>query len=83
MFIEFLEHDEYDKHLLVDTDKITHVEIKTHEEETTSVNENDTPQTVTVFDLADVYVVSGAHFTLNKENYNILRQAIMPQNEQS
>lgn len=83
MFIEFLAHDEDDKHLLVDTDKITHVEIKTHEEETTPANENDIPQTVTVFDSADVYVVSGAHFTLNEENYNILRQAIMSQNEQS
>lgn len=83
MFVEFLAHDEDDKHLLVDTDKITHVEIKTHEEETAPVNENDTPQIVTVFDLADVYVVSGAHFTLNEANYDILRQVIMPQNEQS
>lgn len=83
MFIEFLAHDKDDKHLLVDTDKITHVEIKTREEKTTPVDENDTPQTVTVFDLAEVYVVSGAHFTLDETNYEILKQVIMPQNEQS
>lgn len=79
MFIEFLAHDKDDKHLLVDTDKITHIEIKTHEEETTPVDENDTPQTVTVFDFAEVYVVSGAHFTLDEINYDILKNVIIQQ----
>ena len=71
MFLELFPQKETEKHVILNLDKISFVEVQTHVEKSSTTS-------ATVFDQALVYMVSGERLILCESNYDILKQNLLP-----
>ena len=71
MFLELFPQKETEKHVILNLEKISFVEVQTHVEKSSTTS-------ATVFDQALVYMVSGERLILCESNYDILKQNLLP-----
>ena len=71
MFLELYPQKETEKHVILNLEKISFVEVQTHVEKSSTTS-------ATVFDQALVYMASGERLILRESNYDILKQNILP-----
>lgn len=73
MFLELYPQKETEKHVILNLEKISFVEVQTHVEKSSTTSS-------TVFDQAVVYMASGERLILCESNYDILKQNLLPTN---
>ena len=71
MFLELFPQKETEKHVILNLEEISFVEVQTHVEKSSTAS-------ATVFDQALVYMASGERLILCESNYDILKQNILP-----
>ena len=71
MFLELYPQKETEKHVILNLEKISFVEVQTHVEKSSTTS-------ATVFDQALVYMASGERLILCESNYDILKQNLFP-----
>ena len=71
MFLELFPQKETEKHVVLNLEKISFVEVQTHVEKSSTTS-------TTVFDQAVVYMASGERLILCESNYDILKQNLLP-----
>lgn len=71
MFLELFPQGETEKHVILNLEKISFVEVQTHVEKSSTTS-------ATVFDQALVHMVSGERLILCESNYDILKQNLFP-----
>ena len=67
MFLELFPQKETEKHVILNLEKISFVEVQTHVEKSSTTS-------ATVFDQALVYMASGERLILCESNYDILNR---------
>ena len=71
MFLELFPQKETEKHVILNLEEISFVEVQTHVEKSSTTS-------ATVFDQAVVHMASGERLILCESNYDILKQNILP-----
>ena len=71
MFLELFPQKETEKHVILNLEKISFVEVQTHVEKSSTTS-------ATVFDQAVVYMASGERLIMCESNYDILKQNLLP-----
>ena len=71
MFLELFPQKETEKHVILNLEKISFVEVQTHVEKSSTTS-------ATVFDQAVVYMAYGERLIMCESNYDILKQNLLP-----
>ena len=71
MFLELFPQKETEKHVILNLEKISFIEVQTHVEKSSTTS-------ATVFDQAIVHMASGERLILCESNYDILKQNLFP-----